>query len=59
MNKERMTYDEYVQAVDEQVNLVLNETSEIVVYLYQDNWTVKECVDHVKSVRSFNKKIKD
>lgn len=59
MNKERMTYDEYVQAVDEQVNLILNETTEIVVFMYNDSWTAKETCDHVKSVRDFNKKIKD
>jgi hypothetical protein len=57
VNKERMTYDEYVSTVDERVNLRENEASEIVVFLYQDSWSVKECCDHIKSVRSFNEKI--
>jgi hypothetical protein len=40
MNKEQLSYDEYVQIVDEKVNLREGETSEIVVFLYQDSWAV-------------------
>ena len=55
MDKSQLSYDEYVQIVDEKVNLREGETSEIVVFLYQDSWTAQECIWHIDSVRRFNK----
>ena len=60
MNKEGMTYEEYVKAVDERIGgLLPNEESEIVAFLYEDNWSVNACFNHCDSVRRFNKTIKE
>ena len=59
MNKSQISYDEYVQIVDEKVNLIDNETTEIVVFLYNDSWTAQECIQHIDSVRRFNKTLEN
>ena len=53
-----MDYDGYVKEVDRKIGgLVNNEETEIVVYLFNDGWSVKDCVNHIRSVRDFNKKL--
>ena len=53
-----MFYEEYLKEVDEKVGgLLPNEDTEIVIYMYESNWSVKECSDHIKSVRTYSKKL--
>lgn len=57
-NKDHLSYEDYLQIVDDQLGgLFPNEDTEIIVYMYESDWTVKECIDHIKSIRDFNKKL--
>jgi len=39
------------------VFMTKNEVDNIVIPMYQDNWSVRDTVNHILSVRDFNKKL--
>ena len=54
----QLSYEDYLKEVNSKIELLPNEESEIVSFLYQDNWSVKDCCNHIDSVRRFNKTVK-
>jgi hypothetical protein len=56
---EQMTYSYYESEVNKKVQLTENEKTEIVQFLYDGGWSIKDCVNHIDSVRRFNKTLKD
>ena len=55
---EQMSYSTYEKLVDSKTNLTESEKTEIVQFMYQSGWSVKDTINHVDSVRRFNKTLK-
>jgi hypothetical protein len=52
---EQIAYGYYKKLVKEKINFTDKEESEIVKFMYDDGWKVKDTINHIESVRSFNK----
>jgi len=55
---EQMSYSYYEKLVDNKVCLDESEKTEIVQFMYNSGWSVKDTINHIDSVRRFNKKQK-
>lgn len=53
---EQITYEYYKKLVKERIDFTDQEESEIIKFMYDDNWEVKDTINHIKSIRSFNKR---
>ena len=56
---EQITYSYYEKLVDDKICLTENEKTEIVQFMYDEGWPVKDTINHIDSVRRFNKILKE
>lgn len=56
---EQLSYKDYEKLVDDKVSLIENEKTEIVQFMYNDGWFIKDTINHIDSVRRFNKTLKE
>jgi len=56
---DNISYNQYEKLVDNKVCLTENEKTEIVQFMYKDGWSIKDTINHIDSVRRFNKTLKE
>jgi len=56
---EQISYSYYEKIIDDKISLTESEKTEIVQFMYNSGWSIKDTINHVDSVRRFNKKQKE